>query len=163
MSHERYNVENENHNGKTVIDVPYREVRSRQHQTFGANGRNQGKRNKREKNRAGKYVKRMGMLAMSAVMFGALAAGSFQGVHYLTGYETAQQSEEQESRRLIWSGHLRILLQTQRRRMAKAVWMFRILLRLRCLPLYRLQEKRWKKYRGIIMAIFLIRFSRRNR
>ena len=96
MSHERYNVENENHNGKTVIDVPYREVRSRQHQTFGANGRNQGKRNKREKNRAGKYVKRMGMLAMSAVMFGALAAGSFQGVHYLTGYETAQQSEEQE-------------------------------------------------------------------
>ena len=56
MSHERYNVENENHNGKTVIDVPYREVRSRQHQTFGANGRNQGKRNKREKNRAGKYV-----------------------------------------------------------------------------------------------------------
>ena len=29
-------------------------------------------------------------------MFGALAAGSFQGVHYLTGYETAQQSEEQE-------------------------------------------------------------------
>ena len=83
MSHERYNVENENHNGKTVIDVPYREVRSRQHQTFGANGRNQGKRNKREKNRAGKYVKRMGMLAMRCGYVRSAGSRKFSGCSLL--------------------------------------------------------------------------------
>ena len=43
--------------------------------------------------RAARTAKKIGAITLSAVLFGGVAAGTFQGVNYLTGY-TATQTEE---------------------------------------------------------------------
>ena len=41
--------------------------------------------------RAARTAKKIGAITLSAVLFGGVAAGTFQGVNYLTGY-TAEQT-----------------------------------------------------------------------
>lgn len=57
--------------------------------------RETGNDKNRKQGRGGKgrkVFKKIGVLTLSAVLFGGIAAGTFQGVNYLTGY--AQRSEE---------------------------------------------------------------------
>ena len=49
-------------------------------------------RKKKHTGRAGRTAKRIGAITLSAVLFGGVAAGTFQGVNYLSGY-TAVQTE----------------------------------------------------------------------
>ena len=53
-----------------------------------------------EKERTGrrgkkKGLKRAGAIVLSAVLFGAVAAGTFQGVNYLTGYGSGDDSQQE--------------------------------------------------------------------
>ena len=47
--------------------------------------------------RAARTAKKIGAITLSAVLFGGVAAGTFQGVNYLTGYTTAQTEESAQS------------------------------------------------------------------
>ena len=47
--------------------------------------------------RAARTAKKIGAIALSAVLFGGIAAGTFQGVNYLTGYTAAQSSQEAQA------------------------------------------------------------------
>ena len=47
--------------------------------------------------RAMRTAKKIGAITLSAVLFGGVAAGTFQGVNYLTGYTAAQTEESAQS------------------------------------------------------------------
>ena len=47
--------------------------------------------------RAARTAKKIGAITLSAVLFGGVAAGTFQGVNYLTGYTAAQTEESAQS------------------------------------------------------------------
>ena len=47
--------------------------------------------------RAARTAKKIGAITLSAVLFGGVAAGTFQGVNYLTGYTAEQTAQAEES------------------------------------------------------------------
>ena len=47
--------------------------------------------------RAARTAKKIGAITLSAVLFGGVAAGTFQGVNYLTGYTAEQPAQAEES------------------------------------------------------------------
>lgn len=58
--------------------------------------------------KAGRAAKKIGTITLSAVLFGGVAAGTFQGVNYLTGY-TAEQTETAESASVDSTGSSQVL------------------------------------------------------
>ncbi|HJA93028.1 MAG TPA: trypsin-like peptidase domain-containing protein [Candidatus Eisenbergiella merdipullorum] len=54
-------------------------------------------RKRRTSGRAARIAKRAGAITLSAVLFGGVAAGTFQGVNYLTGYTAQTETEETAS------------------------------------------------------------------
>ena len=56
----------------------------------------QPQKKRKSSGKAARTAKRIGAITLSAVLFGGVAAGTFQGVNYLTGY-TAVQAEADTS------------------------------------------------------------------
>lgn len=119
---------------------------------------------KRNRNGA-KWAKKIGAVALSAVLFGGVAGGVFTGVTYATGatakaQSTQTDSSKQEQRR----PHCRPQhLQAAREAvLLDRVWMFLLSPKMRCRRLLQLPINLYRKYR-IISVCFREAAVHRNR
>lgn len=60
----------------------------------GAPAPQQPPRKRKSSGRAARTAKKIGAITLSAVLFGGVAAGTFQTVNYLTGYQTSQEQAQ---------------------------------------------------------------------
>ena len=118
---------------------------------------------KRNRNGA-KWAKKIGAVALSAVLFGGVAGGVFTGVTYATGATAKAQSTQTAANRKQRRPHCRPQhLQAAREAvLLDRVWMFLLSPKMRCRRLLQLPINLYRKYR-IISVCFREAAVHRNR
>jgi len=118
-----------------------------------------GKRN----GNGARWAKKIGAVALSAVLFGGVAGGVFTGVTYATGATAkAQSTQTDSSKQETTKTTLQTTTSSREAVLPDRVWMFLLSPKMRCRRLLQLPINLYRKYR-IISVCFREVVVHRNR